>query len=181
MTNVSRVGASTLWILLLTLASTATTLVFACATPFPALAALAAVHMRRKDGLILMGAAWFASQAVGFLILGYPHEPSTLGWAVGLAVAAVGSALGADAALARFGSVPIGGRLAVAYLAGFAAFKGIVLLFAFGLGGVESTLDPGIVSRQFVRNGAILIGLFALYRALVALGVPAARGRAAAA
>lgn len=177
-TNDTRAGASTLWILLLTLASTATTLVLACATPFPALAALAAVHMHRGDGVKLMGAAWFASQAVGFLILDYPHGLSTFGWAVGLAFAAIGSALGAYAALARTAARSLAVRLAVAYVAGFVAFKAIVLVFALGLGGVASTIDPAIVARQFVRNGAILVGLLAIYHALVAVGLPAARGRA---
>ena len=44
-------GASALWVSLLTAASTTATLALACATPFPALAALAAVHMRRRDGV----------------------------------------------------------------------------------------------------------------------------------
>lgn len=43
--------ASTLWTTLLTAASTATTFMLACATPFPALAALTSVHMRRHDGM----------------------------------------------------------------------------------------------------------------------------------
>ena len=46
-------GASALWVTLLTAASSVTTLALGCATPFPSLAALAAVHMRRRDGLAL--------------------------------------------------------------------------------------------------------------------------------
>ena len=76
---ISARGASTLWISLLTAASTGTTLLLACATPFPALAALSAVHMRPRDGIALMMLAWAASQAVGFGLLGYPHDPATLG------------------------------------------------------------------------------------------------------
>lgn len=68
----------------------------------------------------------------------------------------------------------------MAYGVGFVAFKLVILAFSFWLGGVATTLDPDILARQFLRNGAILIGLFALYHGLVALGVPAARGRAAA-
>ncbi len=34
-------------------------------------------------------------------------------------------------------------------------------------------MAPDLLAEQFVRNGAILIGLYALYRALVAAGVPA--------
>lgn len=175
-------AASTLWILLLTLASTATTLAFACATPFPALAALAAVHMRRSDGVWLMLAAWLASQAVGFCLLDYPRDAGTFGWAAGLATAAVASVLGAYAALRLVPGRSTLVRLGVAYLAGFAAFKLVVLGWAVPLGGIASTIDPAILMRQLVRNGAILIGLYALYRALTAIGVPQpAAPRAAAA
>jgi hypothetical protein len=183
MTSLSPRSASTLWIVLLTAASTLTTWALACATPFPALAALAAVHMRRRDGITLMLIAWAASQIVGFGLLGYPHDPVTIGWGIALGVAATGSAWTAYAALDQVRRIPVAGRLALAYGVGFAAFKAIVLLFAFGLGGVAIASAPGLLANQFVRNGAILIGLWALYGGLTAIGVPAAsrRQRAAAA
>lgn len=170
---ISSRNASTLWILLLTAASTATTLVFACATPFPALAALAAMHMRCRDGLILILLSWAVSQIIGFAWLGYPHDPATIGWAAALACAAVGSVWGADQALLRMATSSRVIRLVAAYVAAFIAFKAIILLWAFPLGGVTTALSPEILARQFVRNGAILIGLLALHRSLVALGVPA--------
>ena len=49
------------------------------------------------------------------------------------------------------------------------------LLWALGLGGVATTLSPAINARQLLRNGAILFGLYLLYRGLVMAGVPAAR------
>jgi hypothetical protein len=172
MTSLSTRSASTLWIILLTAASTLTTWALACATPFPALAALAAVHMRRRDGVTLMLIAWAASQIVGFGLLGYPHDPRTMGWAVALGVAAVGSAWAAYAALSGVVRLPVAGRLGLSYIAGFIAFKATVLLFAFGLGGVATASAPDLLANQFVRNGAILIGLWALYLGSTAMGVP---------
>lgn len=167
-------GASTLWIMLLTAASTLTTLALACATPFPALAALAAHHMRRRDGVALMLAAWAASQAVGFGLLGYVCDRETIGWGVALAVAAPLSALAAYAAIDRVGNRPAPIRLLAAYGAAFVAFKAVIALFALWLGGFAMLIAPELAFGQFVRNGAILIGLLALYRALVALGAPIA-------
>lgn len=166
-------GTSTLWISLLTAASMVTTLALGCATPFPSLASLAAVHMRRRDGLALMLLAWAASQLVGFLLLGYPRDGSTLAWGAGLGTAAAGSALASYAALRalRYRSVPA--RLSLAYAAGFTAFKGIILGWALVLGGLHTAMAPDLLAEQFVRNAAILIGLYALYRVLVAAGVPA--------
>lgn len=166
-------GASALWVALLTAASTATTLVLACATPFPSLAALAAVHMRRRDGLLLMLLAWAASQFIGFFILGYPRDGSTLAWGAGLATAAVGSALASYTALRLAGYRSVAAQVGLAYAAGFTAFKGIILLWALVLGGLHTAMAPDLLVEQFLRNGAILIGLYALYRLLVFVGVPA--------
>lgn len=166
-------STSMLWISLLTAASTGTTLLLACATPFPALAALAAVHMRPRGGIALMLLAWAASQAVGFGLLGYPHDPLTLGWGAALATAAAGSALAGYAVIARLGTRPVAVQLATAYGAGFLAFKTVVAAWALVLGGLHTATAPSLLFEQFVRNGAILAGLYLLYRVLVAAGVPA--------
>jgi len=173
-------GASALWVSLLTAASTATTLALACATPFPSLAALAAVHMRRRDGVVLMLLAWTASQFVGFFLLDYPRDGSTLAWGAGLGTAAVGSALASYAALQALQYRSVAARLSLAYAAGFTAFKGIILAWALFLGGLHTAMAPDLIAEQFVRNGAILIGLYILYRLLVAAGVPAPRQAATA-
>ncbi|MDK2760087.1 MAG: hypothetical protein KYX64_01860 [Sphingopyxis sp.] len=166
-------GASALWVGLLTGASSVTTLALGCATPFPSLAALAAVHMRRRDGLALMVLAWTVSQLVGFLLLGYPRDGSTLAWGVGLGTAAVGSALASYAALRALAYRSVAARLSLAYAAGFTAFKGIILGWALVLGGLHTAMAPDLLVEQFVRNAAILIGLYGLYRLLIAVGVPA--------
>ncbi len=166
-------GGSALWVALLTAASTATTLALACATPFPALAALAAVHMRRREGVALMMLAWLASQFTGFVLLGYPRDGSTLAWGFALGTAAVGSALAGSAAVRATGYRSVAARLSLAYAAGFTAYKGIIVGWALMLGGLHTATAPDLLAEQFVRNGAILIGLYALYRVLVAAGVPA--------
>jgi len=171
--TLSTARASTLWIVLLTAASTGGTLIFACATPFAPLAALAALHMRRRDGIVLMLLAWAASQAVGFGLLAYPHDARTVAWGAGLAAAAVGSLFGARAGLARLGTAAFPVRLLGAYVAAFVAFKLVILMWSVPLGGVAAALSPDIMLRQLVRNGAILLGLLALYHALVRIGVPA--------
>ena len=170
---ISKRGASALWVALLTAASTATTLALACATPFPALAALAAVHMRRRDSVALMLLAWLASQCVGFFLLGYPRDGSTLAWGFALGTAAVGSALAGYAAVQALEYRSVAARLSLAYAAGFTAYKGIIVGWALVLGGLHTATAPDLLAEQFVRNGAILIGLYGLYRLLVAAGVPA--------
>lgn len=166
-------GASALWVALLTGASSVTTLALGCATPFPALAALAAVHMRRRDGLALMLLAWAVSQLVGFALLAYPHDATTIAWGAGLGTAAVGSALAGYAALGALRYRSVAAQLGLAYAAGFTAFKAIVLGWALVLGGLHTAMAPDLLAEQFVRNAAILGGLYLLYRLLIAAGVPA--------
>jgi len=167
-------GASTLWILLLTVASTVTTLVLACATPFPALAALAAMHMRRTDGIALIGASWLASQVVGFGFLHYPHTAGTFGWAAAIGVGAVASVLAAGQVARSLSGRGFMVGLVAAYVAGFVAFKAAIFVASFGLGGGMAALSPGVIAAQFVRNAAILAGLLIFYRVLTGLGMPVA-------
>lgn len=172
-------GAAALWILLLTAACTATTLVLACSTPFAALAALAAAHMRRQDGVMLVVVAWLASQVIGFGVHHYAQDSKTLAWAFGIGMAAIASVLGAQAVLDRLGDRSTGFRLAGALVAAFVAYNAVLAICALGLGGIATTLDPANLARQFLRNGATLLGLLGFYHALLAVGLPAARGRMA--
>ncbi len=163
--------ASLTWIALLTVASTVTTLVFACATPFPSLAAVAAVYMNRRDGVTLMLAAWLVSQAVGFCFMGYPWDAATALTGIAVGTAAIGGVIAAGLASARLrtGTLP---RLVVAYVTAFVAFKVAIMLWAPIMGHADAALSLHVVVRQFVRYAAVLAGLQALYLALTAIGLP---------
>ena len=179
--SLSATGTAILWIALLTMASTATTLILACSTPFAALAALAAVHMRRHDAIRLVIVAWLASQVVGFAVHDYPRDAKTIAWAFGIGAAAIGSAVGAQAALWRLAGRSTAVRLTAAFVAAFLAYNAGLAVCALGLGGIEITLDPLNLARQAFRNGAILIGLLGLHRLLLAAGLPAVGRRTEAA
>ena len=84
-----------IWIALLVIASIAFSLGFACATPFAAFAAAAALTMNRRDTMLLVGLVWLANQGVGFGVL-HPWTADCLAWGVGLGIVALLSALGAE-------------------------------------------------------------------------------------
>ena len=167
-----RVSAS--WIMLLTLASVATTLVFKCATPFPALAALAAMYMRTRDGVAVAIAAWAASQLVGFCWLEYPVTANSLAWGGAIGIAALVGALAAHAAATR-APRSFAARLVLGYLAAFVAFKVAILAGAFALDGGWAAFAGDVLLSQFVRNAAVLAGLLLLHRLLTAAGMPSPR------
>lgn len=165
--------APLLWIALFTVAATLTTLIFHCATPFPSLAALAAIHLGRRDGVLLMIAAWAVSQTIGFCFMGYPWDAATAltGFAVGTAAVLGVLAAGAVDAPLRRSSVAV--RLIVAYLVAFAGFKLAIAAWSPIMGHAGAALSLTVMLRQFVRYAAVLAGIYAIYRALIAVGVPA--------
>jgi hypothetical protein len=89
------------WIAVLTLAAIAGSVVFACAAPFAALAALAALHMNRRDAFILVGITWVANQTVGYGFLDYPHTWDSFAWGIAIGASAmIATALAAETAKA---------------------------------------------------------------------------------
>lgn len=167
-------GATTLWIVLLTVASLFTTWALACMTPFAALAALAATHMRRRDGAALMLASWAVSQGVGFGLLHYPHDATTVAWGAALGLAALGAVGGAYLALGATGAASLPVRLSAAFAAAFVSFKLVLIAGDVMLDSpFASTIAPRLLLVQVPREAAVTLALLALYKGLVALGVPA--------
>ena len=95
MTHGIKTGNAT-WILVLSAMSIVFSLGLACATPFAGLAAIAALTLSRRDAFIAAGLVWLANQVVGFGLLGYPTDPTTLGWGVALGISALAAVAAAQ-------------------------------------------------------------------------------------
>jgi hypothetical protein len=164
-----------LWVGLLTATSAAATLALSCATPFSALATVAATRMPAREGLALMGLAWAVTQAIGFCVKDYPRDPGTLAWAIAILTAALASQGAArwSQTLVRAPYPPV--RVGVAFGSAFIAYKLTLVAWSLVLGGFHTAVSPFYAARQFGREALILAGLLAVYHALVMLGLPAAR------
>jgi len=171
-----------LWLALLVLATIAFSLGFACAVPFAALGAAAAMTLERRDALLLTGAAWLANQLVGFGPLSYPWDADTLAWGIVLGGVALATTLAAQALVRA-----LAGRhaliVALASFAGaFVVYEGaLFLVSAAWLGGTE-VFVLAIMARILAINAAAFVGLLALHRLGLVLGVtvkPALRFAAA--
>ncbi|HTV88137.1 MAG TPA: hypothetical protein VME41_03885 [Stellaceae bacterium] len=150
-----------LWSVLLIVGSVALSVGFACATPFAAFAALAALTLPRNEALMAAGGVWLANQAVGFAFLHYPLTANCLGWGVALGVGIVIAALTAREVASRLANTgPIAVGIA-GFLAAFLAHQMSLLVIAAALlGGVEA-FQPAIVERIFAVNAAAFVGLAA--------------------
>jgi hypothetical protein len=160
-----------LWILLLTAASVFVTLGMACATPFAALATLAALHMSRRDGLALIGIAWLADQAVGYGLLGYPRTANSFAWGVILGVGAFVALLAAQALAGRLrdrGAVLAGGLV---FAGAFVAYEGVLVAATAVLASGAEAFSLPIVGWVLRVNLLSLLGLLIIYRFAVWIGL----------
>lgn len=160
-----------LWIGLLLAGSIGFSFVFACATPFAALAALAALNMPQRDVYSVVGGAWVANQAIGYGFLHYPQTWDSFAWggAIGIAcaVGAVASVIVAPR-IARWGKVT---SVAAAFLAAFAAYQAGLFVASLGLPGGGFSLS--VLSQVLVTNVGALIGLVVAHQIAVAVGLVA--------
>jgi len=133
---------------------------FACATPFAAFAVIAAAALPLRPALAVVAAAWAVNQAIGFGVLGYPHDANTILWGVAIGAAAL---IGTTAAalmlrsLARL-SNPV--ALGLAFIAAYAAYELVLYAATLVLGGAGS-FTAAIVARLGILSLLWLIGLVA--------------------
>ena len=91
MTSKSDIGQRALWAAILLTATIGGSYIFACALPFAALAAIAALYLPRRDGLILILAAWAGNQCIGYGVLDYPRNFDSFAWGGVIGLCAVAS------------------------------------------------------------------------------------------
>lgn len=158
-----------LWIALIAGLTVIGSYALACVAPLAAVAALAALTLRRTEGLILVVAAWVINQAVGFVLLSYPHTPDTYAWGAAIGIAAVLGYFAASAAAGRTGSVLL--TAAVAFAVAFTVYQ--LALFAYGLaiGYGGDSFSTAIVGEVLAINAAAYVGFLAIHRAAVALSL----------
>lgn len=171
----SSTTAHSLWIASMTGASTIISMALACATPFPALAALAAGAPRKRDGLLLVGAAWAVAQTIGICVQGQAVDAEKAIWAATLLAGALISAMAAHMigqSLRKTGTIAQAGG---SFVAAFVGFKAVVLVTTLMLDSGHGAFAADVLARQFVRNGLIFAGLLVLQRGLTAIGLPTLR------
>lgn len=69
--------------------ATASSLAFACAAPFAALAFVAVLFQPIREAALTLTLAWAVNQIVGFGLLGYPQDLNTIFWGGALFLAAL--------------------------------------------------------------------------------------------
>jgi hypothetical protein len=160
-----------LWLALLVGAGIGFSLGFACAIPFAALAAATALTLSRRDALMLIVSVWFSNQVIGFTALAYPWTPSTFAWGAVLGAVAVIATSASQWAADRSVSAARAVGSAVTFLFAFAVYEAALFTASIAwLGGTE-VFTGAIQGRIFAINAAAFIGLLALHRIALSVGL----------
>jgi len=145
---------------LLTAASALASLVFACATPFAAFAVIAAAQLPLRPALLVVVGAWLVNQGIGFGVLHYPIDASTMLWGLLIGAAALAGTLAAAAVLRASSRWPAPPALTLALVCAYATYE-LVLLAATPVLGGAASFTAAIVARIGLTSMAWLIGLVA--------------------
>lgn len=159
-----------LWLALLIGASVAFSLGLACATPFAAFGAAAALTSSRRDALILILSVWLANQLVGFTVLSYPWTASTFAWGAALGAAAVFATLACQWALKHLTETARAVSFAATFSIAFVAYEAVLFAVAVALLGGTEGFTGEILGRIFAINAAAFTGLLALNRVGASVG-----------
>jgi hypothetical protein len=149
------------WITLLTLATILGSFVFACATPFAALVALAALFLPRRDAFILIGINWLANQVIGYGFLHYPQNFDSFAWGAAIGVAAMvatAAGLGGESLGRRFG---LASAVVMTFAISFIAYE-LALFSATAVLPVGGGFSPAVMLYVLEVNGLAFAGLLIL-------------------
>jgi len=156
-----------LWLVLLSGFGVALSPLFACATPFAALATVAAVKLGRREAVTILAFVWLANQLIGYCYLGYPRTWDSLAW--GLAIgAAIGAAALAASSLSTARPAPL--AVSLPFVAAFVAFEMALYTASFILPGGQVAFTAGVVWHILLINAVTLCGLMATYQLTMLLG-----------
>ena len=162
----SRDLALWVWMAFVVLASLGLSRAFACATPFVAVAVLAAWTLPSRHAVAQMLLVWAGNQAIGFGLLHYPHTAAAAGWGVAIGVAALAS-LGA-ATMTRWSTTGRLRRMALAFLVAIVVYEA-VLLAAAGVLPSGSGAFALLVVLRIAGINAVALGLLLAARELAAV------------
>jgi hypothetical protein len=147
-------AARALWLCFLVVVGVGSGIMFACVTPFAAIATLAALKMGRLEGLAVVIVVWLANQAIGFGLLGYPWTLNCLAW--GLAIG-VSSLLGFGAAGALSSPRPVRLAVSLPFIAAFAVYELGLYVAGLSLGAEQGAFSFAVVKQVFLINLVALL------------------------
>lgn len=155
----SNVGQA-IWPVSLGASTVVGSLLLACVFPFASFAALAALTMTPRRGLVLVTAAWAVNQATGFFLMSFPWDAQAVGH--GIAILAATLAATVVARLVAENMQGITALRAVAALVSAFVVHQILLRAYANVGGGAENFSAEIISGVALNDAIWFTGLLAL-------------------
>jgi hypothetical protein len=155
----NKTASNTIWPASLGLSTVIGSFALACIFPFAAIAALAAITMKPRYGLILVTLVWATNQAIGFFAMNFPWDAQAVGHGIAILLSTLAGYYAARAVRAKitgqiFGSV-------AALSAAFIVYQVLLRAYAQFGGGAEN-FSAEIVSAVALNDAIWFAGLIAL-------------------
>lgn len=154
------VAISYAWPTLLGLVAFVGTLASACATPFVALAVLAAVTMSPRTAWQAVAVIWLINQMLGFIVLGFPHTAQTIAWGGVIGLSAGVALVIARKLTANRAQTPT--RLLCALAISFIGYEAGIFAFANVLG-LTCPFTPAVIAQIALNDGLWFALLYPLH------------------
>ena len=149
-----------IWPLSLGLSTVVGSLLLACVFPFASFAALAALTMTPRRGLMLVTAAWALNQATGFFLMSFPWEAQAVGHGIAILAATLAATVVARFTLDKVQG-PVVLRAGATLLAAFVVHQILLRAYASVGGGAEN-FSAEIISGIALNDAIWFTGLMAL-------------------
>lgn len=146
---------------LLTASCALASFAFACATPFAAFAVVAAAMLPLRQALLVVTGAWLVNQTIGFGMLHYPIDGSTIAWGFVIGAATLLATAVASAVLRLLPQDRTPVILAITLAAAYGTYE-LALLAATPFLSGEGAFTAAIVTRIALTCAAWLAGLVAV-------------------
>lgn len=169
-----------LWLGLLVVGALASSYIFACATPFAALATAAALTLNRTQGVVFILATWLANQLIGYGILGYPQDAYSFTWGAVIGAAALVSLGAARITASRLTGLSEWMRISTCFAASLIASQLFMYAAALTpLGGIEG-FSSEIIREVVTINAVAMVAIYAFNLLAVSVGLLPAAAKSAA-
>ncbi|WP_305985175.1 hypothetical protein [Roseibium sp. MMSF_3544] len=167
------------WPVVLVSAAVLFSFALACAMPFAAIGALAALVLPWREALVTAILGWLVNQVIGFGVLGYPTDMATLAWGAVLGFSAVAAVMAALFSQRQFAGHLFVAVALIAFAAALLAQQAVVYAASWLLPSHPSAFSLPVIWQIGWTNALAFATFGALYGLGALAGIAPSKRQAA--
>lgn len=167
------------WPVVLVAAAVLFSFALACAMPFAAIGALAALVLPWREAVAAAILGWLVNQVIGFGVLGYPIDMATLAWGAVLGLSAVAAVMAALVSQRRLATHLFVADALIAFAAAHLVQQAVVYAASWMLPSHPSAFSLPVIWQIGWTNALAFATLGALYGLGALAGIAPSKRQAA--